>query len=569
MFKRKQRTKERQRRVAESGSHDEAQLLGQGGAAIGGGRLTPQPRDVNQSQAAQGGSPPGGIAGDLRGLLRDSQVVDAPGELTTFAYDASFETQLEPRTPEAAVIAGSEDDVRLVLGYAHERGIPVTARGAASGQAAGAVSYSGGIILSLNAMNRVLEVDETNLQAICEPGVVHAQLNGELKPRGLVFPPDPGSSKMATVGGMASTNAAGMRALKYGATAAWVLGLNVVLADGQLIQTGSVGSRAKQSSAGLELTKLLVGAEGTLGVVTRLRLKLMPIPPARAIVTALFDELENAGRAVQEVTAAGISPSAIEILDERCLQAINIYRPGMELPDAQAMLLFEVDGNGVGVRADAEKIADVVQPLARGVEWSDEPERIATLWEARSLVGAAIGVLRPGSNRAYCGEDICVPVARIPETLREIQEIGERHRIPIATYGHIGGGNLHPGHLIDSQDPDEIKRVLRVAEEIHDLALKMGGTVTGEHGVGASRVAYMEREHGPALDTMRAIKVALDPTGILNPGKLFPSDEAAPDTALAASLSPGEDRSDGSRQFPTPHLERPERGPRHEEPPME
>lgn len=567
MFRKKTRSRGDRKGNAGTEAHDEGRLLGQGGAAIGGGRLTPPPAEVNSSQASHEAANPGAIASDMRRMLRDSQVVDAPGELTTFAYDASFATQIEPRTPEAAVIAGSEDEVRLVLDYAHERGIPVTARGAASGQAAGAVAYSGGIVLSLNAMNRVLEVDEPNLQAVCEPGVVHAQLNGELKPRGLVFPPDPGSSKMATVGGMASTNAAGMRALKYGATASWVLGLDVVLADGQLIQTGSAGSRAKQSSAGLELTKLIVGAEGTLGIVTRLRLKLMPIPPARAIVTALFDDLEDAGRAVQEVTAAGISPSAVEILDERCLQAINIYRPGLELPAAQAMLLFEVDGNAPGVRADAEKIAEVVQHLARDVEWSDEPQRIATLWEARSLVGAAIGVLRPGSNRAYCGEDICVPVARIPETLREIQAIGERHGVPIATYGHIGGGNLHPGHLIDARDPDEIRRVLKVADDIHDLALTMGGTVTGEHGVGAARASYMAREHGPALETMRSIKAALDPKGILNPGKLSLDGDPSPETP--PETPPLGDGTDESRQFPTPHLERRSRGPRHEEPPLE
>src|ERR671937_292438 len=253
---------------------------------------------------------------------------------------------------------------------------------------------------------------------------------------------------------------------------------------GQVIETGSVGSRAKQSSAGLELTKLIVGAEGTLGVITRLRLKLMAIPPARAIVLALFDALEHAGQAVQEVFQAGVSPSAIEILDERCIQAINLYRPAMQLPQVEALILFEVDGNPPGCRWDAERICEVVGPLALKAEWSDEPARIAALWEARSLVGAAVGTLRPGSNRAYCGEDICVPVSRIPETLRAIQDIGARHRIPIATYGHIGGGGLHPGHLIDGRSADEIQRVLRVADEIHDLALRMGGTTTGEHGVG-------------------------------------------------------------------------------------
>jgi len=320
---------------------------------------------------------------------------------------------------------------------------------------------------------------------------------------------------------MASTNAHGMRAVKYGPTSAWVLGLEVVMPNGEIIETGSVGSRAKQSSAGLELTKLIVGAEGVLGVITRLRLKLMPIPPARAIVLAVFDVLENAGQAVQAVFGCGISPSAVEILDERSIQAVNIYRPAMGLPSCEAVILFEVDGNPPGVRWDAEKISELVQPLARSVDWSDEPKRINALWEARSVVGAAVGVLRPGSNRAYCGEDLCVPVARIPETLRAIQDISKKHDIPIATYGHIGGGGLHPGHLIDGRDADEVRRVLLVADEIHELALRMGGTTTGEHGVGVARAPYMAREHGPALDVMKRIKQAVDPKNIMNPGKIF------------------------------------------------
>ena len=465
------------------------------------------------------------LVADLRALLAHSRVLDGPAELRSFAYDASFLTQLAPRPPEVVILAGSTEDVAAVMRYAAQHGIPVTPRGASTGQAAGSVALQGGIVLSLNAMNRVLEIDVPNMQVFCEPGVVHAQLNERLAKHKLVFPPDPGSSKMATVGGMASTNAHGMRAVKYGPTSAWVLGLEVVLPDGQVIETGSVGSRAKQSSAGLELTKLIVGAEGTLGVITKLRLKLMAIAPSRAIVLGLFDVLEKAGEAVQGVFQAGVSPSAIEILDERCIQAINLYRPAMQLPQVQALILFEVDGNPPGCRWDAERICEVVGPLALNAEWSDEPDRIAALWEARSLVGAAVGTLRPGSNRAYCGEDICVPVSRIPETLRAIQDISARHRIPIATYGHIGGGGLHPGHLIDGRDPDEIQRVLRVADEIHQLALRMGGTTTGEHGVGAARAAYMPQEHGPALEVMRRLKAALDPKGIMNPGVIFDAPE--------------------------------------------
>src|SRR5439155_2776247 len=266
------------------------------------------------------------LADDLRAVVTTSRVLDSPAELRTYAYDASFLTQLAPRSPDAVVIAASTEDVAAVMRYANARGIPVTPRGAASGQAGGAVALGGGIVLALNALNRILEIDVANMQAFCEPGVVHANLNAALAKYNLVFPPDPGSSRMATVGGMAATNAHGMRAVKYGPTGAWVLGLRVVLPDGTLIETGSVNSRSKQSSAGLELTKLFVGAEGTLGVFTRLRLKLMPVPPARAVVLALFDALENAGKAVQAVFQAGISPSAIEILDQRSIRAANLYR---------------------------------------------------------------------------------------------------------------------------------------------------------------------------------------------------------------------------------------------------
>src|SRR5438067_12474797 len=294
------------------------------------------------------------LAADLRALLPTSRVLSDPAELRTYAYDASFLTQLAPRAPDAVVIAQSTGDVAAVMRYANANRVPVSPRGAASGQAGGAVALTGGIVLALNAMNRILEIDVANKQAFCEPGVVHAQLNAALAPHGLLFPPDPGSSRMATLGGMASTHAHGMRAVKYGPTSAWVLGLQVVLPDGQVIETGSVGSRAKQSSAGLELTKLIVGSEGTLGVVTRLRLKLMAVPPARAIVLGLFNELENAGQAVQAVFGAGVSPSAIEVLDERCIQAINLYRPTMDLPRVEAPTLFEADGNPPRVRWDAE-----------------------------------------------------------------------------------------------------------------------------------------------------------------------------------------------------------------------
>lgn len=488
------------------------------------------------------------LAAALRALLSPAQVIDHPAELRAFAHDASFFAQVCPQyVPDAVVMPNNAEEVARVVRFAVEHRIPLTPRGTATGQTGGAVPICGGIVVTLHHLRRVLELDAPNLQVVVEPGIVHADLNAYLKPHGLVFPPDPGSSRMCSVGGMAANNAHGMRAMKYGGTGHWVLGLEVVLPTGEIITTGSVGSRSLQSSAGYELTKLFVGAEGTLGIITQLRLKLLPIPPARALVLALFDQLERAGEAVNATFAAGILPAAIEILDRGAIQAVNLYRPALKLPPAEALLLFEVDGNPPGVRYDAERITTAIAGLATHAEWADDPARIAALWEARSVVGAAASMVRPGAVRAYCGEDICVPLAQVPAALRGIARLSEQYGIPAVTYGHIGGGGLHAGLLIEPANPEEIARVQAMADAIHQLALDLGGTVTGEHGVGVVRAAYMPREHGAALATMWAIKRALDPHGIMNPGKLFPAEwyagtagpkEARTEMAAADGASP-------------------------------
>ena len=482
---------------------------------------------------------PVSIASDLRAL--SSKTVGCstpPAELRTYAYDASFLTQLAPRSPDAVVIAESTSDVSAVMRYAIAHDIPVTPRGAASGQAAGAVALEGGIVLALNAMNRILEIDVANMQAFCEPGVVHAQLNAALAPHGLVFPPDPGSSRMATVGGMASTNAHGMRAVKYGPTSAWVLGLEVVLPDGAGHRDG-LGRLARQT---------VVGGPGVDQADRRrrrhARRRHAPAAEAHGHPAGARDRagLVRRARTGRPGGAGGV---------RRRREPVGHRDPGRALhPGHQPVS----PGHGTCrrsrrsscSRSTATRRACAGTPSASPrssarwrsrTEWSDEPARINALWEARSLVGAAVGMLRPGSNRAYCGEDICVPVARIPETLRAIQEISARHRIPIATYGHIGGGGLHPGHLIDGRDPDEIQRVLRVADDIHQLALRMGGTTTGEHGVGAARAPYMAQEHGPALEVMRRIKPALDPQRHHEPGRDLRSRPSCPSSCRCAGPS--------------------------------
>lgn len=458
---------------------------------------------------------------ELRDAVPGATILTDPAELDSFSYDASFASFLHPSSPDVVVQAHSREDVVRTMLVANRLNVPVTPRGAATGQTGGCVPLKGGIVIDLSQMKRIIELDKTNLQVFCEPGIVHADLNTYLAKHGVVFPPDPGSSRMCSIGGVVSNNARGMRALKYGATSEWVLGLEVVLADGSVIWTGSEGSRALQSASGLELSKLFAGAEGTLGIITQLRLKVRPIPAARGLVLAGFDKLENTAVALAAVFNAGIMPSAIEILDERMITTANSYRPDLGLPMAAAILLFEVDGNPPGVSYEAKQVAGIVSPWASRVEWADEPGRVAEIWEARSVAGAAVGILQEKGVRAYAGEDICVPIDRLGEALIRIQAISSEFGIPVASYGHIGGGIVHAALVADLTNQDQIHRVELTADAINRLALELGGTVTGEHGVGYVRAKYLPNEHGPALDVMRKIKAALDPKGLLNPGKFI------------------------------------------------
>lgn len=464
---------------------------------------------------------------ELRAALPPgARVLDDPHAIQCYAYDASFEAMVQPRLADAVVQPRDTADVAALARFAWAKRIPLTPRGAATGQAGGALPVYRGIVVDLSGLNRIIETDATNLQVLIQPGVVHADLNEHLSRWKLIFPPDPGSSRMCTVGGMVSNNSRGMRAIKYGSTGDYVLGLEVVLPDGRIITTGSTASRALQSSSGFELTKLFVGSEGMLGILTQLRLKVIPRPLNRGIVLAQFGRLAAAGESVTAVLQAGILPSAIEILDASAIKAVNLYRPALKLPDAEAILLYEVDGNAPSVAQDARRIAEVVAPLADQVDWSDEPKRVAALWEARSVVGAASGQIKPGHARVYAGEDICVPLERVPDTLLAIQQLAHEHDLTVVTYGHIASGNIHPAPIINVADPEQVGRVRRFADAVHRLARQMEGTVTGEHGVGLTRIDYMREEHGPALDVMWAIKQTLDPFNLMNPGKMFPPDFA-------------------------------------------
>lgn len=399
----------------------------------------------------------------------------------------------------------------------NERDVPVVARGAGSGLAGGASPVLGGVVLDMSGMNRILEMDLENLQVIVEPGVVAEKLNCALKPHGFFFPPDPGSSGFCTIGGMISYNSSGMRSVKYGTTRSYVLDLEVVLADGKVIHTGS---RNLKSAAGYDLTRLFVGSEGTLGIITRAGLKVAPLPKERRLVLASFESAEAAGQAVIAVFSQGITPSACEILDRTTLKVLRLVDPELALPDDGDVILFEVDGSRDSTAEAAEQIEKVCRPMAMTIRQASGRE-MEPIWMARRLVGAAISRLDPKKTRIYMGEDVGVPIKQIPTLIKRVQQITAGLGIPAMKYGHIGDGNLHVALFIDVNDPDQWDRLRTAADRIHRAALSLGGTVSSEHGIGLARAEYMAEQVGEeSLNVMRAIKKSLDPRGILNPGKM-------------------------------------------------
>lgn len=457
----------------------------------------------------------------LIAMLGNDKVLHKDLDLMYYSYDSSFLTKMEPANPWAVVIPRSTEEVQKVMKFAFENNIDVIPRGAATGETGGCVALKGGIVLDLSTWDEIMEIDARNMQVMLRPGVIHARLNKELAKYNLFFPPDPGSSQMCTVGGMVANNASGLRAVKYGCTEQYILGLEVVLPNGEVIITGGIKARCIKNVSGLNLTKIMVGSEGVLGVITKIRLRCWPRPKSRGIAMAVFDNLDDAPATVLDVYQAGVLPSGIEILDSSAIQAVNQFKPQINLPDAEAILLFEVDGNPPSVEYEGNLIKEVAGKRARTVEWATDEKRMAELWEGRSITATAAARVRKDGTRVFAGEDISVPLAKVADTLRAIRALGEKYGIKVVNYGHIGDGNVHTAPVINPENPEEVEKVLQLVNDIHLLAIEMEGTTTGEHGVGAVRRKYAELEHGPALKYMKEIKKVFDPANHMNPGKLI------------------------------------------------
>jgi len=432
-------------------------------------------------------------------------------DMISYASDAS---EFSHR-PEAAVCPTSAGQVAAIMEMACREHIPVTPRGAGTSVSGLTVPVRGGIVLDLLRMNKILKISPADRLAVVQPGVVYGDLDRALRPLGFSFPPEPASGKVATLGGNVATNAGGVKGAKYGTTRNYVLGLEVVLSDGQILRTGS---NTLKCVSGLDLTRLFVGSEGVLGVITEITLRIDPRPAAASTAMATFESFGDAGRAVAAIMESGAVPSVLEVVDRNCIKAIN-QNTDMDLPEVAAILLVETDGS---TRTETEsQMAKIIRLFehnnASGVRMAQTDEEAEALWAARKSAYPVIARL----NNTVISEDTTVPISKVVDMLAVIADIAEKYDITLATVGHVADGNLHPHFTYDCTDSEVSRRVTEARAELYRRAIELGGTLTGEHGIGLGKAAFMHLEHSEtALGVMRKIKQVLDPKNILNPGKM-------------------------------------------------
>lgn len=447
--------------------------------------------------------------------LSNIKVSTEPEDLICYGFDASG---LEA-SPSAVVWPSSTEDVVKVMKYAYENSIPVVPRGAGTGMTGGAVPSKRAIILSLEKMNRIIEIDSDNLSVLCEPGVINGRLQRELERIGLFYPPDPASMNFCTIGGNVAENAGGPRALKYGVTRDYVMEIEAVLPNGKIITTGV---RTQKGVVGYDLTRLLVGSEGTLSVFTKIRLKVLPLPEEVVTLLAIFDDLESSGQAVSKIIASKIIPRTIEFMDQEVIKAVENFKPVGLPKDAEAILLIELDGHPTAITKEAERIVDICQHLGAEINMAEDKDAIEKLWTARRAVSPALYHINP----TKINEDIVVPRNRIPEMLNRLRKLSEESSIKIVNFGHAGDGNIHVNIMVDRENKEEYKKGVRLVEQIFKDTLDLGGTISGEHGIGLTKLGYIGMEISKIeAGIMESIKKVFDPKNILNPGKIFPQSE--------------------------------------------
>jgi glycolate oxidase len=453
------------------------------------------------------------VVSELRNIVGKDAVLTSREDLNAYSYDG---TATWAHTPDVVVLPTTAEQVSQILKLANENKIPVTPRGAGTNVSGGSIPIKGGIVLCTTRMNKILDINKTNLTTTVEPGVVLQDLNLALAKQGLFYPPDPQSFLGCTIGGTVAENAGGPYCVKYGVTKQYILGLEVVLADGYIMKLGGV---TVKNRTGYELAMLFTGSEGTLGVITKITLRLIPMPLANKTMMAVFDDIAVGGQAVSNIMASGVVPAKIEFVDNFILRRIEEMTP-MGLPvEAKALLLLQADGSLAAVEAESAQIVDILQKSgAKNIKVARDAAEAAMYWKMRSAGFAATF----GAAHTVLAEDVAVPRDKLADFIHKLEEISERTGFFISYLGHAGDGNLHPSIFTDIRNKEEFARAQKAMEEIFEVALSVGGVLSGEHGIGLEKQRFLKKAMDPvALNLMRKIKGILDPNNILNPGKIW------------------------------------------------
>jgi len=453
------------------------------------------------------------IISQLQKIVGKEAVLTAKEDLNAYSYDG---TTTWAHLPDVVVLPTTAEQVSQILKLADENRVPVTPRGAGTNVSGGSIPIKGGIVLCTTRMTKILDINKTNLTATVEPGVVLQDFNMALAKEGLFYPPDPQSFLGCTIGGTVAENAGGPYCVKYGVTKQYVVGLEVVLANGYVMKLGGV---TVKNRTGYELMMLFIGSEGTLGIITKVTLRLLPMPPASKTMMAVFDDMSAGGQAVSNILARGVIPAKVEFVDNFVIRRIEEMTP-MGLPvDAKALLLLQADGSPAAVEVESGQIVDILKKSgAKEVKVAQDASEAAKYWGMRRAGFAAVF----GAAKTVMAEDVAVPRDKLAEFIHKLEEISQRTGFFIQCLGHAGDGNLHPAIFTDVSDKENFAKAQQTMEEIFEAALSLGGVLSGEHGIGLEKQRFLSRAMDPvALDLMKKIKGLLDPNHILNPGKIW------------------------------------------------
>ncbi|MBF0327916.1 MAG: FAD-binding protein [Nitrospirae bacterium] len=447
-------------------------------------------------------------------ILQGIEISEAPEDIISYSYDSSI---AEPAKPKAVAWPKNSEQVLKLLNFAKERNFSIIPRGAGSGMAGASVPVGKEcIVMSFEKMRKIIDIDTRNMTVVVEPGIINGRLQRELEYLGYFYPPDPASLNICTIGGNVATNAGGPRAVKYGVTRNYVMGIEAVLADGTPI---SAGGRTHKRTVGYDLRNLLTGSEGTLALFTRIRLKILPLPEDVITLLLIFRDIESAGALPAKISTAKVIPRTMEFMDRAAIDAIEKYKPTGFPAEAEAVLLVELDGYPSTIRKEAERVVDICRTLGGEAIIAEDDSARESLWDARRVLSPALYKIKPNK----LNEDIVVPRDKLAPALAAFRKISEDSGIKIVCFGHAGDGNIHVNIMIDKLQKEEYQKGLELVRDVFDVALRLGGSISGEHGIGLVKKPYIGMEiKDRELELMGGIKRLFDPEGLLNPGKIIP-----------------------------------------------